>query len=154
MKKKLMTAMMTTMMTSISEVFETMFFLPVEPEEKEQLINEGLEQYTPYMACKLNFSGDYSGRIVFAIPTRLLEEMAENFMGEPKKNLTKEHLAGTLTESLNMICGNALKKIESQNPFALDIPEIINNSKIDQTLLFNIIKTPDCAMAMNISSSQ
>ncbi|MCP4670032.1 MAG: chemotaxis protein CheX [Desulfobacula sp.] len=146
-----MKTLMTAMMTSISEVMETMFFLPVEFGKETKAINEKMQQYKPDMACQLKFSGDVSGNITLLIPESLLGEMAENFMGTPKEELTSEHISGTLTEILNMVCGNALGKVESKVPFELDIPKMIDESKISDSLLFNIIQTPDAAMALNIS---
>ncbi len=143
--------LMTVMMTSISEVMETMFFLPVEFGEETNAISERMKQYKPDMACHLKFSGDVSGKITLLIPESLLGEMAENFMGTPKEELTSEHISGTLTEILNMVCGNALGKAESKVPFELGIPEIIDESKIADSLSFNIIQTPDAVMALNIS---
>jgi CheY-specific phosphatase CheX len=131
---------------------ETMFFMPVEIKEEVESLGGSINQYEPDMACRLEFTGDYSGTVILVIPEQLLEEMAENFMGESKEDLTKEHLSGILTESLNMICGNGLKNIESKEPFELGIPEIINTKEISEDLSFNIIRTSDCAMAMNISS--
>jgi CheY-specific phosphatase CheX len=141
---------MTVMMTSISEVMETMFFLPVEFGEESKAINDRMKEYKPDMACQLKFSGDVSGKITLLIPESLLGEMAENFMGTPKEELTSEHISGTLTEILNMVCGNALGKVESKVPFELAIPEMIDESTISDSLLFNIIQTPDAAMALNI----
>ncbi len=146
-----MKSLMTVMMTSISEVMETMFFLPVEFGEETKAINDRMKEYKPDMACQLKFSGDVSGKITLLIPESLLGEMAENFMGTPKEELTSEHISGTLTEILNMVCGNALGKAESKVPFELAIPEMIDESTISDSLLFNIIQTPDAAMAMNIS---
>ncbi len=147
MKKILMTAMT----ASISKVMETMFYMPVEFEEQLCKLSEKMHQHKPIMACHLKFSGDSSGDIILIIPETLLEDMAENFMGTSKEELTNEHISGTLTEILNMICGNALGKVESKVPFALDIPEIIDTAKIPDKILFNIIQTPDSAMAININ---
>ena len=143
--------LMTVMMTSISEVMETMFFLPVEFGEESKAINDRMKEYKPDMACQLKFSGDVSGKITLLIPESLLGEMAENFMGTPKEELTSEHISGTLTEVLNMVCGNALGKVESKVPFELDIPAMIDETKISDSLLFNIIQTPGAVMALNIS---
>ena len=147
----LMTALTTKMMTSISEVMETMFYLPVEFGEETKAINDRMKEYKPDMACQLKFSGDAAGNITLVIPQSLVGEMAQNFMGTPKEELTSEHISGTLTEILNMICGNALGKVESKVPFELGIPEVIDESKISDSLLFNIIQTTDAVMALNIS---
>jgi CheY-specific phosphatase CheX len=138
------------MMTSTSEVMETMFYLPVEFQNEPAVLN-GLDNFTPHTACELKFSGDVSGRVTLVIPKDLLSEMTENFMGESRDNLKEEHLFGTLTETLNMICGNALSRVDSKIPFELDIPDMIDALKLPGTRLFSLIKTTQSMMAMTIS---
>ena len=147
MKKILMTAMT----TSISEVMETMFYLPVEFGEESTLLQSGMEKNRPNMACKLEFAGDFSGHLTLVIPKNLLAEMTENFMGESRENLEEEHLSGTLTEMLNMICGNALSRIDSKTPFKLNIPQVIEESEIPKENLFIIIETTQSMMAIHIT---
>jgi len=148
----MMKTLTTTMMTSISEVMETMCYLPIEfKEDPATLIQGGMETLKPHMACQLKFTGDVSGCVTLLIPKNLLVQMTENFMGESLENLAEEHLSGTLTEILNMICGNALSKVEAKTPFELDIPHVIDESKIPETKLFTIIETTESRMAINIS---
>ncbi len=142
----------TAMMTSISEVMETMFFLPVEFGEEPISIQSGMDEYKPVMACELKFSGDFSGGFTLVTPKDLLFEITENFMGESRENLEEEHLLGTLTEILNMICGNALSKIESKTPFKLEIPKVIDESKISKTQKFTMIETSQSLMAICITT--
>ena len=127
MRKTLMKAMM----TSISEVMETMFFLPVEFEGESTLSDCGLSKEKK-IVCQLTFTGDASGSLTIVAPENLVAEMAENFMGEAKGLLTDEHFSGTLTEMLNMVCGNALSKTKSKEPFELGIPEVIDESEIQE----------------------
>lgn len=138
------TAMKTAMMTSIFEVMETMFFLPAEPGESGCLSQ--LEDDTPATA-KLSFSGEASGELILAVPGDLLREMAENFMGEPQESLSVEHLDGTLTEMVNMVCGNALRGIETSRPFDLGIPEQIEQSSIADNEIFTFVQTPSSDLA-------
>jgi len=135
------------MKTSISEVMETMFFLPVEFGQTIVLSRAGLDVQDT-MACKLAFSGDISGQVILAAPESLVLEMAENFMGEPRDQLTREHLTGTLQEMLNMVCGNALRNTQASTPFELGIPEIINLSEIAQDDQFHIIDTDMSKLGM------
>ena len=149
----MMKILMTAMKTSISEVMETMFFLPVEfGEEQATLIQSGMVDNKPTMACQLNFSGDFSGCVTLLIPKDLLFEMTQNFMGESSEHLEDEHLSGTLTETLNMICGNALSRVDSKIPFELDIPKVINESKILESEIFTIVESPQSMMAINITA--
>jgi CheY-specific phosphatase CheX len=143
MKKILMKAMT----TSISEVMETMFYLPVEFGQKATLAQSGMDNKNT-LACNLTFSGDVSGCLTMVVSRNLIAEMAENFMGEPREHLTEAHLSGTLTEMLNMVCGNALSKTESNVPFELEIPEIIEDSEMNKKDVFSIVETTGSKMAI------
>jgi len=146
----MMKTLKTAMTTSISEVLETMFYLPVEIGEESTLIQSGMDMDLPNLACQLNFIGDFSGNFTLVIPKNLLEEITEDFMGESRESLEEEHLLGTLTEILNMICGNALKKIKSNIPFDLDIPKVIDECKILENQVFAIVETPQSKMAVSL----
>ena len=152
----MMKILTTAMMTSISEVMETMFYLPVEFVEEpgtliqSQILN-GKDKLKPNMACQLAFTGDFSGSLTLLIPKELLYEMTESFMGESREDLEDAHLTGTLTETLNMICGNALSRVDSKKPFELDIPKMIDESSIPKTQMFTIVETPQSMMAINIT---
>jgi CheY-specific phosphatase CheX len=139
---------MTAMKTSISEVMETMFYLPVEFSVESAFGQSGMDECRPNMACRLKFSGDVSGYFMLVVPKSLLSEATENFMGKSQKDLGEEHLLGTLTEILNMACGNALKKTGSKIPFELDIPEVMDASQILPAQLFTMIETPQSMMAI------
>jgi CheY-specific phosphatase CheX len=143
MKKILMTAMK----TSISEVMETMFFLPIEFGRKATLAQCGMDKKNT-MACRLAFKGDASGSVFLLAPEGSVVEMAENFMGESRDHLTSEHLSGTLTEMLNMACGNALSKTDSKVPFELGIPEMMDRSEISEKEVFTIVETTESKMAV------
>ena len=142
MKKPLMTAIQ----TSISEVMETMFFLPIEFGRESTFAQSGMDKKN--MACQLDFTGDVSGHLILVVPETLVAEMTENFMGEPLENLTPEHLAGTLTEMLNMVCGNALRKTDAKAPFKLGIPKMMDGSKIPKKQVFTIVETIESRMAI------
>ncbi|MCP4551344.1 MAG: chemotaxis protein CheX, partial [Bacteroidetes bacterium] len=49
---------------------------------------------------------------------------------------------------LNMVCGNALSKIESKVPFELDIPQVIDETKFSDKDMFAIIDTTQSKMAI------
>jgi len=143
MKKILMKAVK----TSISEVMETMFFLPVEFDGESTLSECGLNKEKT-LVCRLAFNGDTSGSLVIVAPRILVTEMAENFMGEAKGLLTNEHFSGTLTEMLNMVCGNALSKTDTKVPFELGIPEIIDEPDFQDKEKLTIMETTESKMAI------
>lgn len=145
MKKILMTAMT----TSISEVMETMFFLPVEIGSKIFFEESGIEK-NQSIACQLTFSGDTSGKLITVAPSDLAAEMAENFMGEAKEQLTQEHLTGTLTEMLNMVCGNTLSQVKPKVPYKLGIPELISFSDLNEKIEYTSIETMNAIMLISL----
>jgi len=149
MKKILMTAMK----ASISEVMETMFFLPVESVGELNFGDSGIDQSQTIMASQLKFTGDTSGSLYIITPKNLVREMAENFMGEPQEKLTEEHLSGTLTEMLNMVCGNALSKTEAKVPYELGIPEIIDVNKLSEKETFIVFETTQSKMAVLLQTN-
>ena len=135
MKKTLMTAMK----NSISEVMETMFFLPVEFRGETSLGGAGIGQ--EFVGSCIRFTGDVGGVMMLFAPRDLVGEMGENFMGESRDHLTEDHLSGTLTEMLNMVCGNALSKIGSKEPFELGIPQVLKHLEIPETESVGIVET-------------
>ena len=139
------------MKTSISEVMETMFFLPVEfseePSIKEIKGIKGRQNKT----CCLDFAGDRSGSVYLLVATGFLSQMAENFMGEPAESLGDELLEGTLTETVNMMTGNALRKIKAEKPFELRIPKLVPGAEFPETEGTLIINTPGPQMAIHIT---
>ena len=141
--------LMTMMMTSISEVLETMFYLPVE--FRKNLSSEQIEEIKNEinLGCRLKSTGSLSATFQLFIPNPLLLNMTENFMGEDPENCTQEYLTGTLKETLNMIIGNALKSITKKPPPKLDIPEIIDISDMGSDTLI-IIETTNGTMIMQI----
>jgi CheY-specific phosphatase CheX len=144
------TQLMTAIQTSISEVMETMFFLPVEFGPESTLAESGMDEKK--MACELRFTGQFSGHLILMAPEILVAEMAQNFMGESLENITPEHLDGTLTEMLNMVCGNALRKIEIETPFELGIPKKIDGSTGFETQAFTIVETTESKMAILLTT--
>ncbi len=146
------TQLMTAILTSISEVMETMFFLPVEFGPEIPIAKSGMDEKK--LVCELAFNGDFSGNMILMAPETLVEQMAENFMGESLENLTPEHLDGTLTEMLNMVCGNALRKIEAKTPFELGIPKIIDGSKGFEKQVFTIVETTESKMAILLTMEE
>jgi CheY-specific phosphatase CheX len=146
-----MKIVMKAMKTSISEVMETMFFLPVEFSEDPSIKEiKGLKGKRN-KACRLDFSGDWSGSVYLLVPTGLLSQMAENFMGETAESLGDDILDGTLTETVNMMAGNALRKVKSEKPFAVGIPKLVPGTQFPETKGTLIINTPGPQMAVHIT---
>ena len=147
MKKILMTAMT----NSISEVMETMFFMPVEI-GPEMILNDSGIDLNNALACRLGFTGDIGGNIDVISPETLVAELTSNFLGENKAGLTWEQQFGTLSEMLNIVCGNALKNVKCRLPYKLGIPEKITSKDLNGTAECTLIKTMDSKMAILLST--
>ena len=119
-------AMKEAMKTSISEVLETMFFLPLEVSEAKA--DSPLFQISPEkLKCAgLKFQGPYTGEAIFLVPTALAGSLTADFMGWDSDQVDDEDVDGTIKEILNMICGKTLSLFEAKTTFKLGIPEMVN----------------------------
>lgn len=147
--------------TSISEVLETMFFLPLEVSESEDggdLAQLPKDQLTG--AC-LKFDGPIAGEVTFLIPVNLARSLTADFLGQEEGEVGKDEMVGTVKEVVNMITGKALSLYDESAVFKLGIPfgEVSAESasgffsKDDKafTLLFNAI-AHQLALRINIDS--
>ena len=147
----------TTMKTSISEVFETMFYLPLEFDTPEAVkIKENLNA-ADMVACRIDFNGSFSGRFTLFIPRELALMMTENFMAESRENIDEEHLDQMVKEIINMVAGNTFSHLDDQVQFKLSIPQRINRSgatdsrPVAESKDFIWVETPDGCLAFKIS---
>jgi len=143
-------ALKETTKISISEVLETMFFLPLEASESEgggDLSQIPKDQLT---GASLDFSGPIAGKVVFLIPIKLARSLTSDFLGQENADVASDEMEGTIKEVVNMIMGKALSLIDEKAIFKLGIPEISDISEeMDRffskednafTLLFNAIE--------------
>jgi CheY-specific phosphatase CheX len=124
-------ALKTAMMTSISEVLETMFFMTIEPSEVDEWadsVDETSEE--KHFASRIEFSGPLSGYFVLSIPESILSTMAEMFMGVDADEVTETQCTGIISEAINMIAGNTFSKLDDQAVFNLDIPTLVDASAL------------------------
>jgi chemotaxis protein CheY-P-specific phosphatase CheC len=115
-----------TMRTSISEVLEKMFFLPLDFSEAgapEELWEDPAA--ADLMALSLSFSGPFSGSLIFLIPRKLGTDMTADFMGVERDVVPAEHVEQTAKEVLNMIAGSTFGSLDDQAVFELGIPESV-----------------------------
>ncbi len=118
----------TAMMDSISNVLETMFFLPMDFISSESATKLWSERSRQIQTVKIGFSGPFSGFLALLIPVRLAENITADFMGLDQTEITKDHVNGTTKEIANMILGNIFSKYDDQAVFNLEVPEIISNA--------------------------
>ncbi len=132
------------MKDSISEVFETMLYLPCEIEEEHEVMSE--IQNEKLIISQLKYDGKPSGLINFIVPWNIAISITENFMGKNRDSLEDEYVFGTIKELTNIIAGSALSKYDPKKEYSLGIPEIMDSNKIfeiienyqDSQILFSI----------------
>lgn len=99
---------------AIFEVFEKMYYIFSEPLKG----NGGNYQ----MKASINFRGSASGSIRMFLSRGIAETMAQNMLNLQKEEIDLPIMADCVKESLNMICGNFLRKFDPERVFDLSIP--------------------------------
>ena len=112
---------------SISEVLETMFFLPLEFPEGQGEEMPGKGGNGKVLVTKLSFRGPFSGEFFFFIPEDLTLSLTASFLGEETSKVTRAHATDMAKEIVNMIAGNAFSILDDKGLYDLGIPEILEN---------------------------
>jgi len=120
-KKRLLQAMK----FSISEVLETMFFLPI---DRTEIVD--IEAYNSSLTddvelVEVSFSGLFSGSFLLLIPEELALFLAASFLGIIEEKVLPAHISETKKEIVNMIAGNTFANFNDQVVFNLGIPKIL-----------------------------
>ena len=116
------------MKNSISDVLETMFFLPMDfsdTVDAHELWSAGEDQI---LAVKLNFDGPLIGDCIFYIPEKLAKSITADFMGKEEEGVYDDQVKGTVKEIINMIVGNTFCRYDPEAAFNLGIPELVSFS--------------------------
>lgn len=100
--------------TAIFEVFEKMFYVFSEP-----LQSDG-DNYQ--MKSSINFSGPVSGEIQILLDREIADTMVKNMLGLDEEEINEPIIADCIKESINMICGNFVRKLDPERVFHLSIP--------------------------------
>ena len=100
--------------TAIFEVFEKMFYVFSEP------LQSDAEDYQ--MKSTINFNGPVSGEIQILLNKAIAETMVKNMLGLEEEAISQPVIADCVKESINMICGNFLRKLDPDRVFHLSIP--------------------------------
>jgi hypothetical protein len=99
------------------EVLETMFFVGVEGTAAKPP-GDG-----PRLWFQVHFRGSPPGTLQLGLPAAASGEIAASFLGAASKDDLAEHAAeNVLLELTNVICGNALSRLESDSSFDLGVP--------------------------------
>jgi CheY-specific phosphatase CheX len=150
-------ALITAMKNSISDVLETMFFLPLDFSDSlamEELWDLGKDNI---LSAKLDFGGPFDGYCVLYIPEKLAESITADFMGKKEKSICEDQVVGTVKEITNMIVGNIFSFFDPQAVFNLEIPELVSFSEYPVNLfgseneIFLAIDTPENHLAFQMT---
>jgi CheY-specific phosphatase CheX len=106
-----------TLTVSIFEVFEKMFYIFLEPVDK----CNGEYKF----AVSIKFSGPANGVIGVKFSRELAEVMVQNMLNIDRSEITDRLVEDCLKESVNMIGGNFLRKLDSSKVFNLSLPEML-----------------------------
>ena len=118
--------LITAMKTSISEVLETMFFLPLEFPDGVNPEEIWGSQKEVLVVGKLTFSGPFAGDLLFFIPRKLAVSLTGSFLGEDEASISQDHVTETVKELTNMIAGSTFGNYDDQTVFDLGIPEVVD----------------------------
>ncbi len=129
MKKE---SLITAMKNSISNVLETMSFLPLSFSDDVHKKDCWSGKTAQIMAARLDFDGPFSGYCVFYIPNKFAVSLAANFMGRDAKGLSDEQITGTVMEITNMIAGNTFSFYDEQAVFNLNFPELLRSNAFQE----------------------
>jgi hypothetical protein len=99
---------------AIFEVFERMYYIFFEP------IKGNGANYQ--MKSAINFSGSANGRIQIFISRGVAETMVKNMLNLQHDEIDLPIMADCVKESLNMICGNFVRKLDPERGFDLSLP--------------------------------
>ncbi|HQP26133.1 MAG TPA: chemotaxis protein CheX [Smithellaceae bacterium] len=124
-----------TLMTSIFNVFEKMFFVFLEP------LDEDI-QYD--MVTSIKFTGVMKGEIKAYLSRGIVDIMAQNMLSMEPSEITDQTIEDCAKESINMIAGSFLNKLEPSQVFDLSIPDFekktgqfVKDSKATLSLSFD-----------------
>ena len=102
------------LMISIFEVFEKMFYVFLEPADKNDWVHES--------AASIRFSGPMTGEIEARFSKGIADVMVLNMLSIAEEEITETLKEDCLKESVNMICGNFLRNYDSTKVYDLSIP--------------------------------
>ena len=124
----------TAVISVVSEVFETMFFMVVDPPGDTEGIHppggirsnhsgELVEASLPnFLVSEIGFRGKASGKITLFLPRALAQKMASNFMGLEETEVSESQILDVAGELTNMISGNLLSRVDRKTNYQITLP--------------------------------
>lgn len=105
---------------ALIEVLETMFF---ELPEGEAALSPAPAESA--IAATAVFTGDLKGSLSLSCGIWTLRRLSSNFLGrEDESTVTEAEIRQVACELANMVCGNALSRIEPHGRFRIATPEL------------------------------
>jgi CheY-specific phosphatase CheX len=115
-----------TVISVVSNVFETMFFLTLELQEEGWA--EGMSSSIPsstFFRGEIGFHGRQSGRLRLYLPSELAKAMATNFLGLEEGTATESQTQDMVSELCNVVCGNLLSQLDRKTVWDLSLPRTL-----------------------------
>lgn len=122
-----MQALTTAMTVSISDVLETMFFLPLDVVSD---VDTPDAEKTERISVSVAFNGPAVGAFFLQVPLVLAREVSADFMGVDPEGVTRNTMNETVKEMINMLAGNCLSAYDADLVFDLEVPETIGNEAL------------------------
>lgn len=122
---------------TMSEVFETMFFVALEP---LSLVPDGYNSDVPksYVVAQVEFVCDNTGFVRIYFPLNLARSITINFLGVDASDVDQKRIKDAMGETVNMVMGSLLGKLDPQGLCMLGIPETVEIPKfVPSTILGN-----------------
>lgn len=121
---------MKKMKDAISNVLETMFFLPTEILDRDISLQQWLAHEKALLGSQIHFHGSLSGSTYLLVPEEVAGEITANFLGLGEGEVTEEQKKDTVKEAINMIGGQLLSLLDSEGAFRLGIPELMDEGEL------------------------
>ena len=131
------------LMDSIFEVFERMFYIFLEPADKE---GEML-----HWRVSINFYGVFTGKLMAYFSQSLAKVMVRNMLSISQDTMDDNIVGDCLKEAVNMICGNFLHKIDPAVVFDLSLPALDMGDSLERPVSFS---PPPAAIQLNFSADK
>jgi CheY-specific phosphatase CheX len=109
---------------AISHVFETMFFVFLEPYSPDSG-DPPPGHWSPneqWLEGRLGFQGTLRGYLRLFLPFPLARDLATNFLGL-EEEASEQQVIDMTKELTNMICGNLFSRYDQVQGYALTIPQ-------------------------------
>ena len=109
--------------TAVLNIFETMFFMFLDPIEEEMAeVALSLQENIEFLESEIRFKGKESGFLRIQMSYPLAENLTMNFMGF-EDEATEEQILDMASELSNMVCGNIFSLLDKTSVYILDSPK-------------------------------